>query len=510
MPLRVRCRCGQELIVRYSEWVYVALALVLLAVIANTAAVIILIASFHRFPAGDGPGAAARAGEPAAGEGSPERGDAGRQSETNGQPGHEGEAGSSGAPEEESFPPAPAPSPAASSREDHGGAELGWKRSSAAVQDLLAELDLLEEPAPPPAEAADGSEPAASGSPPRPLAEVSPLLRLFLLEEAGGDLSIALACLSDPDAWLRQRALEQVLGLPAIRRGQIDEETARRCAPLLRRALDLVQEEKPRLRLLEAFAIAPSGGPADPLSEGTAERVLWSQLQSRAQMLLESLPMHRELERRLEEISRQGCDLLLAVDTTRSMERGLVYLKSTAPWLISAIEWGARGSRVGLLLYKDAVEETAAFSASPRRDVLPRILALQATGGGDVPEGVHTALRAALELGRFDWRESAIKHIVFVGDNPPAYAEKRPFESLAAASRRQGGFGIHLLGVTPAEGLAEVPFFAGFARAGGGRHATCSEETLGLEILTALLGSEARPALELLYPMLARSFGGLP
>ncbi|HLU48204.1 MAG TPA: hypothetical protein VK116_08975, partial [Planctomycetota bacterium] len=48
MPLRVHCRCGQEVIVRYSEWVHVVLGLAILATIANVIVAIILFRDVRR------------------------------------------------------------------------------------------------------------------------------------------------------------------------------------------------------------------------------------------------------------------------------------------------------------------------------------------------------------------------------------------------------------------------------------------------------------------------------
>src|SRR5688572_24115940 len=42
MPLRVKCRCGQELVLRYGEWVYVFLGIVLLTVVVNSVALVLL------------------------------------------------------------------------------------------------------------------------------------------------------------------------------------------------------------------------------------------------------------------------------------------------------------------------------------------------------------------------------------------------------------------------------------------------------------------------------------
>ena len=42
MAVKVRCRCGQELQLRYGEWVYVLLGLVLLCVVLNALGLLLL------------------------------------------------------------------------------------------------------------------------------------------------------------------------------------------------------------------------------------------------------------------------------------------------------------------------------------------------------------------------------------------------------------------------------------------------------------------------------------
>ena len=45
MSVRVRCRCGQELHLRYGEWVYVLLGLVVLCMALNSLALLLIY--FH-------------------------------------------------------------------------------------------------------------------------------------------------------------------------------------------------------------------------------------------------------------------------------------------------------------------------------------------------------------------------------------------------------------------------------------------------------------------------------
>ena len=48
MPLRIKCRCGQDLVLRYSEWVYVLVGLSIVGFVANLLVIIALLARVSR------------------------------------------------------------------------------------------------------------------------------------------------------------------------------------------------------------------------------------------------------------------------------------------------------------------------------------------------------------------------------------------------------------------------------------------------------------------------------
>ena len=530
MPLRVRCRCGQELIVRHSEWVYFCLVLMMAAVLVNTTALVLLV--FHR----QGDEASAAEVPPRSAERDETGDETGDQAKASARvparsPGalEKGpgalEKGAVPAPSEEAPPPAdtltadadiadppdipfpsdtsdpsaiPPPPDASRPLESIAGlpkqALTPRAGSGRAVERLLEQLELLH---PASSESTPRAPEASPVPPPRMLYPGPKLLRLLLLGEAGEDLEIVCAALADPDPLIRMAALDRALAALASPPAAAER---RRLGPLVGAArghLETVADGRRLLKLLQL----PRGERVPELRD---ER--WSEISGRARRLVEGLTGRGALVERLASFAKQGADVLLAVDTTRSMDGALEPVKETAAWLLPTLEWAVPGARVGLLTFKDDVEEIVALSPRPSRDVLPRILALEARGGGDVPEGVYSALRAALELGRVAWRPEAIRHIVIIGDQPPRYEEKRAFESLASACHRQGGFSIHLLGVNADEGSGGVPFFADFAAAGGGRSATCRRETFGLEALACLFGSRSRPVAEKLPRLLQRLF----
>ena len=106
-----------------------------------------------------------------------------------------------------------------------------------------------------------------------------------------------------------------------------------------------------------------------------------------------------------------------------------------------------------------------------------------------MPEGIDSAIRGSLELGRFEWRPSAARHILVIGDAPAKYSSLSAIESLVAACHQQDGFILHMVGIHPKEN-PEVPFFAQIAAHGGGRSPTCPPGNLGEELLSVSLGTE--------------------
>ncbi|MGQ9591407.1 MAG: vWA domain-containing protein, partial [Planctomycetota bacterium] len=204
----------------------------------------------------------------------------------------------------------------------------------------------------------------------------------------------------------------------------------------------------------------------------------------------------------------RGLDLVFVVDVTSSMKPLLERFQAECRPLVAALAWTFPSSRVGAVLYRDGVETVVGFGGGA--DVVAAVRAARPEGGGDVPEGLHLALRAALSLGRFGWRSDSAKHIVVVADAPPPTAERPGTLALAEGARRQGGYRTHAIydedERTPRE---KTPFLPELARRGGGAARKAGGAGgIGFDILSALFPEEAqevlRPALEVLLEI-ARS-----
>jgi len=119
------------------------------------------------------------------------------------------------------------------------------------------------------------------------------------------------------------------------------------------------------------------------------------------------------------ESSGRTLDFVLALDTTESMEDNVPVLqKELVPMLSEYI--GERDHvRVGLIYYRDYMEEylTRRVDFQDDLSIIQRAIdTVRVAGGRDIPEAVYEALHAALT--GFSW-EADDRMIVLVGDAPP-------------------------------------------------------------------------------------------
>ena len=124
----------------------------------------------------------------------------------------------------------------------------------------------------------------------------------------------------------------------------------------------------------------------------------------------------------LDQKIHDALDLVLVIDTTRSMRNDIAEINDTLPRLVRSYlsEDGTEGRvRIGLVLYRDYGEEYIATDAvliSDFNDFQRRLQAIVVDGGGDEPEAVFESLYVALHS--FPWRAPQ-REIVLIGDAPP-------------------------------------------------------------------------------------------
>ena len=474
MPVRVKCRCGQELILRYGEWVYFFIGLVLLCLVANTVALLLLyfrleeMSAERRAPVVVAPSETIAPKEsPAAGEGSAE--------ELGAPPVARAEVKGSGS--------APPPKEPDRERGPEAGAEEPERRMDEGI--LLAEA--VEEepwPSPPWQERVSASETprAASVEAIRSPVEEEALVRLRVLELGRGDPLVAAGFLLDPDPKLRMLAADSLLARPDP--GAVPE------MPRTLASAALPQLEGGMAQKLRSALDLGSG-------ESTEDAAIREALEAFERSL--EGPRHAPdvgaLRSAVRESRARGVDIVLCIDATRSMEGLYHALDDDIAWLFPAIEWGIPDAQVGLVIFRDDVEGSRGFSRPGDVESAALLRASRAEGGGDVPEGVHHALRHALSLGKFAWRKGSEKHVIVVGDAPPPYREQRSTLWLAGRAREEAGYRVHVLAPKLEDGKPE-PFLAELAKRGGGTYTTITEGgSPGEEVLACLLRGGSGPPL---------------
>ena len=510
MPRQIRCRCGQQLQVRHSEWTYIAASLGIVGLLVNIVVIIYLYTRLNEVELNlaeklanqqpvvkEAPTTAATAPAPLPGEAAgslkqqagtsqlpapkaqPEKAVVARQEEkttSTEPPAKVATKDPAASPEEpptiarNSPPPAPRPldeKPLGKPLEEE---EL-WKEFFRAIEDRFKSDNENKKTV--------RSEKRA-GIEPRAVFEAPALARLLFLSRSATLPMLTAAHLLDPDPRVQDHAIRLLLSQPPPLATE-----SNRIRTILNASGENVTGHPRGQELLERFQATgqEKDQPDSAFEDG------WSTAITLAEGSKPGWPDLESFSELLTGLDRRGIDLVLAVDTTQSMEAGLEDLKKACSWLLPALQWSTENLRVGLLTYKDKVISSHPLSEKPADELLRPILELKALGGGDVPEGIDSAIRGSLELGRFEWRPSAARHILVIGDAPPKYSSLSAIESLAAACHQQDGFILHMIGIHPQEG-PEVPFFARIAGHGGGRSPTCPPGKLDEELLAASLGIE--------------------
>ena len=118
----------------------------------------------------------------------------------------------------------------------------------------------------------------------------------------------------------------------------------------------------------------------------------------------------------------QKLDLMIMCDTTGSMGDELEYLKVELEDIVKSIKSNNANipTRVSVNFYRDTDDEyeVRQFPFSDNIDEVAEAIREQsASGGGDFPEAVHTALDSAVN--NHDWDEDSVKIMFLVLDAPP-------------------------------------------------------------------------------------------
>ncbi|MBN1648116.1 MAG: VWA domain-containing protein [Spirochaetales bacterium] len=112
-------------------------------------------------------------------------------------------------------------------------------------------------------------------------------------------------------------------------------------------------------------------------------------------------------------------DLVLALDTTQSMENDIPYLQQSLVPLMREFSGKFETIRIGMMLYRDYFEEYVTRIIPFQitfEDVQEKLDTIKVFGGRDIPEAVYEALYESIH--NFAWYAEE-KAIVLIGDAPP-------------------------------------------------------------------------------------------
>ncbi len=127
----------------------------------------------------------------------------------------------------------------------------------------------------------------------------------------------------------------------------------------------------------------------------------------------------RYIEQLLQKWNGQSVDLVLVLDTTRSMRNDINQIKEELPALIANYRSTFPTIQVGLTLYRDYEDEylveTERFDPQGEQFNL-QLAAIEVAGGRDEPEAVFEALYEALTS--YLW-EAEVRAIILIADGPP-------------------------------------------------------------------------------------------
>lgn len=121
----------------------------------------------------------------------------------------------------------------------------------------------------------------------------------------------------------------------------------------------------------------------------------------------------------LQQTEGDTLDLVLCLDTTRSMEDDIPYLKEFLVPMLLEETLGFSSFRFGMVLYKDYFEKYVTKTI-PFQNNLSYIQTflnnIRVFGGRDIPEAVNEALYEGIH--KFDWSAES-REIILIGDAPP-------------------------------------------------------------------------------------------
>lgn len=491
MTIQYRCRCGQEVILRPREGLYIAAGFALGLGLLNTVLLAYLVATARTAPPPGSPASGSPAVEaPDSASEAPLRIDPMNRTADTREP-------TSRIPESSSIDRTPAPPPevstARAATEIAPTAEATEPAPSAGAglpEERSGDPDTTGESEASPASFRGESAPdrLSAGREDRPSAHVLPAptfdapsfsgFRTWaLLSSPVADpldraaAWIAISC-NGPEVWKRV-AVERLTGDPATRD----------FAPLLGSAGGAWVPSRSGLELVP--------GEVDPQVAPVLERWrAWNDGSGTPALGNEALRWVQAAEA----VARPPRAHVILVDLTQSMEAEVRDAADHLRIIVPVLTGRAPATQWGWVAYRDEVVDRQPLTSDPD-PFLDSLARWQCDAGGDVPEGVDRALFEVFRFGAFEWAPNSERILTILGDAPPVYDRIAGMLSLAeAAHASPDAYRIQTLGVAREAAHDRVPSFDDLARAGGGRSVVVAESTsLASALWSLLAGLEPPP-----------------
>ena len=207
-------------------------------------------------------------------------------------------------------------------------------------------------------------------------------------------------------------------------------------------------------------------------------------------------------------------DIAFIVDATGSMGDEIDFLKKDLVNILDRVKGGQGeiGLRTGAVFYRDEeddyITKFSPFTEDYRKTI--QYIAMQrASGGGDLPEAVHTALEAGLQ--NLAWNASARARIAFLVLDAPAHQDHQGvIESLQASVREYAKQGIKLIPVFCSSPSKDCEFMCRFfAILTGGTYVFLTDDSgVGGDHIEPSVGDfQVEPLNDLLVRLIAKYIG---
>ena len=181
------------------------------------------------------------------------------------------------------------------------------------------------------------------------------------------------------------------------------------------------------------------------------------------------------LEDYMAKLSQRELDLAICLDCTASMSGEIGAAQGGIDDMMVFVGDVVASVRVGLVAYRDERDEfeTKAWEFnSDIAKVRQQLWSLSADGGGDEPEAVYPAMKLACT--QLNWRTTADKVLVIVGDAPPHVGYGALCANLAQRGREEAKLTTHCIEAK----AKDVKHFPEIAKAGGGRCVSLKDNDL--------------------------------